>query len=91
MNSQNAPAFTGPPAFTATRRERETQGQWLMVSGGLLLAIDPSQAPALLEALRSGPAPAAAIIGSTQASDPGKSSLLWLDSGNIRKREGCEI
>lgn len=37
MNSQNAPAFTGPPAFTATRRGRETQGQWLMVSGGLLL------------------------------------------------------
>ena len=60
-------------------------------SGGLLLAIDPSQAPALLEALRSGPAPAAAIIGSTQAPDPGKSSLLWLDSGNVRKREGCEI
>src|SRR3990167_2142039 len=37
MNSQNAPAFPGPPAFTATRRGRETQGQWLMVSGGLLL------------------------------------------------------
>ena len=60
-------------------------------SGGLLLAIDPSQAPALLEALRSGPAPSAAIIGSTQAPDPGESSLLWLDSGNVRKREGCEI
>jgi selenide,water dikinase len=49
-------------------------------SGGLLLAIDPSQAPALLEALRSGPAPAAAIIGSTYPANSDPTSLISLRS-----------
>jgi selenide,water dikinase len=56
-------------------------------SGGLLLAIDPSLAPALLDALRSGPAPCAALIGSTHPAHSDPTSLISLRSrGNQEMR-----
>jgi len=58
------------PDLTPTERLVVADAQ---TSGGLLLSAPPDRANALLDALRSGPSPAAAIIGRITA-DPGSGS-----------------
>jgi selenide,water dikinase len=45
-------------------------------SGGLLLAVDPARAPALVAALERRGAPAAALVGRFLSGDPGRLRIL---------------